>query len=672
MVMSKICGCTLLNAGARVDQPRVTYHHVNPYFVSINYFVGTKLKKISKIFDITHSKVNSCYYFYTLLGERKSGTIQLESSEIYKSRKRLRNLGAPIPPVKHTPKASHTKKLCLKKLEESPLLMSYLDSPATPHSYHRMPFNQGKCNQSPFVMHKFGKPRLTFEENKMGKDPIPSDLRSQFEEKLKDKDNLPLAEKEPIPIAEKDDQTFREKVYEKENMFYASMTEPSSVKKGSKVDEYESKYSSKTMQPSSSHKSVTRSNKQPAIHREICSGLKKSMNTFCIEGNALSIACKEETTQSSHSSFSGSLSEFWSSITDQTFPSEKIRCNSDSGYQEAGSNKMAIPATYFSSKKKEGKCEESSRSKTHSSHIHYDGMSGIKGDDNRPPIRDWRYNDTDAMSGASSPKSENYDFKKGIENLFDHIPDNENLHQDCITKVAKEEAKVSRIEESEFKGSGIVRSHAIVVSECDNGQSLNEHRDDWLCQKKLNLSGIAEISNLSINEDKLTSSTASSGTLVSSYAANALSALSTNTITSSQTTINADTSQRTVQPFKVPFAPAPKPNQTDHHKAKIGHQNQHLEYLSSKPVIDQSQGNLSISSYLMKVKHDAEAAKAKSQSTTKKHKIIRIKKERYKVISILGKGGSSKVNFNLISFFASGICFAFSETTSLTLRISSV
>ncbi|XP_065067934.1 3-phosphoinositide-dependent protein kinase B-like [Rhopilema esculentum] len=96
--------------------------------------------------------------------------------------------------------------------------------------------------------------------------------------------------------------------------------------------------------------------------------------------------------------------------------------------------------------------------------------------------------------------------------------------------------------------------------------------------------------------------------------------------------------------FKKPVAPAVRLCHVDREvDASATLQNHVIPTQSSTGVSKQKQGTNAkpsdLSEYLMKMKNAA----AEASSTTKKHKVIRIKKERYKVISVLGRGGSGKV-----------------------------
>ena len=73
---------------------------------------------------------------------------------------------------------------------------------------------------------------------------------------------------------------------------------------------------------------------------------------------------------------------------------------------------------------------------------------------------------------------------------------------------------------------------------------------------------------------------------------------------------------------------------------------------SVKPFLSMSP---QINEFKMKRKIANEALKATSYSTMKKSRTIRIKKTRYKVLSILGKGGSSKVGASLYLSISSKI-----------------
>ena len=101
-----------------------------------------------------------------------------------------------------------------------------------------------------------------------------------------------------------------------------------------------------------------------------------------------------------------------------------------------------------------------------------------------------------------------------------------------------------------------------------------------------------------------------------------------------------------LQSFKMPLAPAPRFPQAEQNKGPaltkqpIELQNDH----ESNPISTPPSKRKDVSAYLLQRKDAAVASKMKSFSTTKKNKVLHIKKERYKVISVLGKGGSSKVN----------------------------
>ena len=103
--------------------------------------------------------------------------------------------------------------------------------------------------------------------------------------------------------------------------------------------------------------------------------------------------------------------------------------------------------------------------------------------------------------------------------------------------------------------------------------------------------------------------------------------------------------------FKKPVAPAVRLCHVDREAdASATLQNHVISTQSSTGVSKQKQGTNTkpsdLSEYLMKMKNAA----AEASSTTKKHKVIRIKKERYKVISVLGRGGSGKVSCNVYVF----------------------
>ena len=563
------------------------------------------------------------------------------------SLRRFKNIGAPVRPVKKTPKKSQTQKISLKKLEESPLLMRYLDAPS-PLPPCRS-FDKIKWNQSPFSA-----------EDKSGKNRCPFDSKGPPSDKLKESGNLPLTEHGPLHM---------EQLVGQLNVFCGKeneipslgMTEPAVRDElGNKPYPYIWKSSSKTMQPCSSHKRfLTESPKESKLSiklNERCDmlGFKTGSGNHEVITSARPFEEQGETTESPDGfTCSGILSDCWSGTfnTDQNFLSEKVRYSSDSGCLEVVGCNIAETNTELSPSMKVVGNGMDPKLQTPQFNLQFDGTSGATDVDSGIAVFSLRYDDNVQDQHPETCASK-------VDRL---IPqgEKESVSQNSVSEGTREDFKVCPVLNSTIQGRMSKGIHSVtnVVSEQGNDPALEEIKEPGVPTQKFNLSGIAELSNLSISDDiKIssalsgtllsTSSSASSRTLLSTSSASTLSVTSTLTSKANfrHDEAPANTNQAGNQQFRMPVAPAPKLNQSDctNGTARNDQQTFQSECLNTKAT-DAFQRDLSVSGYLVKKRQDAEAAKAKSQSTTKKHKMIRIKKEKYRVISVLGKGGSSKV-----------------------------
>eukprot|EP00794_Sanderia_malayensis_P016034 gene16034-17654_t len=97
--------------------------------------------------------------------------------------------------------------------------------------------------------------------------------------------------------------------------------------------------------------------------------------------------------------------------------------------------------------------------------------------------------------------------------------------------------------------------------------------------------------------------------------------------------------------FKIPAAPVPR-IPANAKEEGIGAQQQPSSGLTEKPSVNVTPNAKSkdLSELIMQLKNSSSKQnKGESSSTTKKNKFVRIKRERYQVLSLLGKGGSGKV-----------------------------
>lgn len=556
------------------------------------------------------------------IGEHKSGIIQNENSQIFKLSMRLKNLRTPIPQIKNTPKKTDTQKLCLKRLKESPMIPP-------------------KWNQSPFAKVKLDIPEFSLNVD-ASKGHLPEGRI------LKEKEDMSQVGNESASLGHSDESRFKgfpDK--ENHNPFLSSITEPSLHAKHNRIDNGSMK-SYKTIQycPNAIKSSAEslQTKMHPADKKENCKGTDMKMPhgiaNFDVEDIIPRYEDKDQTTDAL--SCTESLSDSWTytSITDPNFLSEKLRTVSESGFQDFISGSIAVYDTPL----KKTQTEESLANKKGTGCIQHDAKAEKDWTGNMKIVTRTKVSDSDELSSPEqvldtlATKTE----KSGLEIKSTKA-------QIQVMDTRKGDLTAPSMEYHRNVANGVnFELRESSLSEQGGGQTLEEMCGNGL--QRWNLSGIAELENLSLSDDRQTSSTASSRTIVSAATIESAPMLSSNTSTLSTKTITASASHKPAQPFKMPSAPAPKVNQPDSARTlgKNGNSLQVTEEFKGQPTASATQELLGISNYLMKKRHDAETAK--SLSTTKKHKLIRIKKERYKVVSILGKGGSGKVIFSHVSF----------------------
>ena len=513
--------------------------------------------------------------------------------------------------MKSTPKISKTQKISLTKLEESPQLMSYLDAPSPLPSnsgFDRIKWNGSLFSESKSGKEKFASPSV-IENSARNQSSISSNCLPI--DQIPKRNDSPLTEINPSNISQSKEK--RSLVCGKENYIVSSCnkTEPAFHSKNeSNGYLVGNRSASKAMQPFSncieysdhSSKEIERPISQTVSHdnKDI-----ECVHEKCSTGDIVNLPPYEITgettgnpdTFSSPNSLSCNLSNTF--ITDQNFFSEKMRCSSDSGFQEIANSTAPVRSSKaLASEKKMTRNETDPKSQT----CHVDVKFGVNLDE--------RLSDRLKLGSISEGFGE--DLK----------------------------AVLSTPLVSMFGG---MQSRNGITSERGTCQPFKDTKEKGMPSRKFDISGIADFPNLSISDDRHAVSSASSVPLSSASSDCSVSDMPrstapfTNDNIFSQDSPLATTVKTGALPFKVPPVP---------HALQSGQLQTKAAYTS--------QGNATVFEDLMKKKQDAKAAKVKSQSTTKKHRIIRIKKERYKVVSIIGKGGSGKVcsifRFNFRSF----------------------
>lgn len=535
--------------------------------------------------------------------------------------------------MKKTPKKDVTHKISLKKLEESPHTMGYLDASSSMPSYDALQFDDAKLINSPLFSRKLKRTDFLCNESndKAGKGYcVPGD-------------ELKLTDAKPVSDDKLDGtKDFRElrlsEFSGKENCdMLCNMTEPSALakKNGGRHGGYACKMSSRTLHPRSNAKckaaKTCKDIKKCLTERKDAlkvTELKKPFDSRCVDtrDNGSYQDSKEESTESLALSCTESLSDCWSgSITDPNFLTEKIRCYSDSGFQEFVSG-GSFPVSNANTSTTNIKHEDDSHFKPNIGHGQCNAVIEDKCNEKEVAgnIRSWLYLSDRVHVGADKQMNS----RNGISS------------QDPKPELSKAMGKGTDVDVAKD-------TEAIdATSAQDDNFCVDDSRDKIFTCQRLNVSGIAELSDLSISDYKQIVSTATSSTIVFTTFTGSLPMHSIDSTTSSINTMTTDTSQNHDEAFKVPSVPAPKIQQLDHPKlvASSSRSYQPINGLDKIPKINGTQDSVSISDCLMKQRHDAENAKAKFLSTTKKRKLIRIKNERYRVVSILGKGGSGKVS----------------------------
>ena len=519
--------------------------------------------------------------------------------------------------------------------------MRYLDAPSPLPPYPLA--NQVKLDQSPFADRLVGTQISPMKDAIVNTENKQSSLNASSlpVEPLRENDNLPLNKKESLRGGRLDEQCSLFCGKENRNLAFTSMTDTGlHVKKCDIFDLYGSKSSSRTMQPCSSHKSVL--GESPDGSKQLL-GQNSRCNSTALEGpcdassyenktSAGAFRKKQDSLESTETfTTQGSLSDCWTgtSFTDQNFLSERL--SSDSGYLEVVSSGFAQMNRALSSCKKGSVNEKSAKEQIQHCELQRDGILDVDCGGNLAANRNLQYND-------NTPASEKYACKVDkLMTLFEH----ESTGQNSVTENAQEDSKVNqfpcavrdRISESIESDANLLRNQGVDKSFEEKGINVVP------CQK-LNLSGVAELSNLSLSDDKQIPSTSSRSLLsTSSTGTLSVTSKSTSSVTiknsPARDAVTVGASGMSGQPFKIPAVP--NPYDCIKRFSRDCPESHQSDYCSS------SQRTLGISDYLVKKRKDAEAARVKSQSTTKKHKMLRIKKERYRVLSTLGKGGSSKV-----------------------------
>ena len=508
--------------------------------------------------------------------------------------------------------------------------MRYLDAPSplpSNRTFDRMKWNGSLFSESTSGKEKFSSPNLI--ENS-ARNQSSTNNNCLTIDGMPKRSNSPLAEIDPSNISQ-----LKEKgsmFCGKENCIASSFnkTEPAfHTRSECKGYQVVNRSASKTMQPYSNCKECSSKGIERPINQNESHDTKEieRVREQCSTGDIVNPPPCDMTgettgnpdTFSSPNSLSCNLSNTF--ITDQNFFSEKMRCSSDSGFQEIANSTAPLKSTKaLSTHNKMIRNETNPTSKT----CHVDVKFGVN--------IDARLSDRLKVGSISEGFGE--DLKAFLS------------------------TPLGSMSESMQSRNGI-------VSDRGTCQSLKKTREKGMPAHKFDISGIADLQNLSISDDRHVVPSASSVPLSSASSEGSISDMprstapsSSNSNCSQDSTLAATVKSGTL-PFKIPPAP---------HTIQSGQ-------LKTKAALYTSQGNSTVFDDLMKKKQDAKAAKVKSQSTTKKHRIIRVKKERYKVLSIIGKGGSGKVYFILFYFifrfnFQSINCFKWHNLQNIVVAWS--